>query len=74
MTPSSRLSAALHAIRWAPNDLAHHCGVNRRTPFRWMRGDPEPPEAIVAWCEMVARWLENMPAPPTPKGPRVIPQ
>lgn len=66
MTLGDRLSTALYSLHWGPIDLARILDVNERTIRRWLSGQNEPPDAIVAWLEQIVAWLEANPPPSDP--------
>lgn len=66
MTLGDRLSTALYALHWGPIDLARVLDVNERTIRRWLAGQNDPPEQIVAWLEMIVAWLVDNPPPSDP--------
>lgn len=63
MTPSTRLSTALRTLCWGPLGLAALVNVNRRTVARWMCGQNQAPERVLAWLERLARFHVANPPP-----------
>jgi len=72
LTPTERLSAALHTIGWGPQTLANQWGANERTVRRWLSGQNEPSEPLLLWLEGLARYHAEHPAPPLRATPDEI--
>lgn len=66
MTLGDRLSTALYALHWGPINLARILEVNERTIRRWLSGQNEPSERIVAWVELLVEFFEDHPPPSDP--------
>lgn len=63
MPPTERLCVALTTLHWGPTDLADEVDVNERTARRWIAGQNETPELILAWLETLAAFHADNPAP-----------
>ena len=63
MSSSDRFSVALNTLHWGPSTLGAMAHVDERTVRRWLKGDYDPPERILAWLEDLAAYHAAHPAP-----------
>lgn len=54
MTPSTRLRAALKAVRWSQRELSRAVSYDERTVRRWASGEYAVPPDVLEWIEELA--------------------
>ena len=61
----TRLRTALDRLHWSGRSLAAILGHNERTVRRWIAGEYEAPDDVLAWVETLAAFHEAHPPPQT---------
>ncbi len=59
----TQISIYLDVLGWSPRQLSDILGINERGVWRWLNGQNETPEKILAWLKKLSDFFKANPLP-----------